>query len=46
MKNQEDFLLQQQGIAEGKNQRKNSFHFNDLNWDVEGRKVSIQRFKY
>ena len=43
MKNQEDFLLQQQRLSDGKNQRKNSFHFNDVNWEVEGKKVSSKK---
>ena len=41
MKTQEEFLLQQQRLSnDGKNQRKNSFHFNDLSWEEEGQKVS------
>ena len=40
--NQEEFLLQQQRFSnEGKNKHKNSFHFNDISWEVEGEKVCI-----
>jgi hypothetical protein len=40
MKNQEDFLfLQQRSGNEGKPQKRNSFHFNDFSWEVEGEKV-------
>lgn len=41
MKNQEEFLLQQQRLStDGKIQRKNSFHFNDLSWEEDGQKVN------
>ena len=44
MKTQEEFLLQQHRLSiDGKNQRKNSFHFNDLNWEEDGQKVSYFR---
>ena len=38
MKNQEEFL--QRSSFDGKNQRKNSLHFNE-SWEVEGEKVCL-----
>ena len=40
MKNQEDFLLQNQRLSTDGRTKKNSFHFNDISWEVDGQKVS------
>ena len=40
MKNKEDFLLQHQRLSTDGRTKKNSFHFNDISWEVDGQKVS------
>lgn len=43
MKNQEEFLMQQQRLSnDGKTPKRNSFHTNsgDLSWEKDGEKVS------
>ena len=47
MKNQEEFLFQKQRSSnDGKTQKKNSFHFSDISWEIEGEKVCIIKIKF